>query len=86
MSGFCYELLQVEEIDNFIHIVMLRLLDSFDVFNYHMLVELDVVVDQSLMNEGEEGFHNLRYFLHIVAFGCLFKLNNLPGYLTLLTW
>ena len=53
--------LNVEKINKFINIVVLRSLSTFNVFDYDMLVELKIIIEESLLNIAEEDFYNLSY-------------------------
>ena len=68
--------LNVEKINKFINIVVLRSLSTFNVFDYDMLVELKIIIEESLLNIAEEDFYNLSYPVVLLWAHTLVYFNN----------
>jgi len=77
--------LNVEKVNQFIDIIMLRCFPAFNVLNYHMLIKLQIIIEKSLLNIAEEYFNDLSYPIIVLLTDTLVNLNNRFGNLALLT-
>lgn len=78
--------LNVEKVNQFIDIIMLRCFPAFNVLNNHMLVKLQIIIEKSLLNIAEEYFNYLSYPIIVLLTDTLIDLNNRFCNLALLTW
>lgn len=78
--------LNVEKVNQFIDIIMLRRFPAFNILNNHMLIKLQIIIEKSLLNIAEEYFNYLSYPIIVLLTDTLIDLNNRFCNLALLTW
>ena len=78
--------LNVEKVNQFIDIIMLRRFPAFNVLHYHMLIKLQIIIEKSLLNITEEQFYDLSYPIIVLLTDTLIDLNDGFCNLALLTW
>ncbi len=78
--------LNVEKVNQFIDIIMLRRFPTFNVLNYHMLIKLQIIIEKSLLNITEEQFYDLSDSIIVLLTDTLIDLDDGFSNLALLTW